>query len=126
MADSAAGHSAPTAGSTDSGQGTGSLSDAFVAAASGEISGQGSRRRIQAPEGSSRLSVRRSVHVASSRSKSVQSGMAHPSVPDVIEAPPGVRCKIGYAHQVLQAVTGHRGIRSVVQACGPHGQCKCS
>lgn len=90
MADSAAGHSAPTAGSTDSGQGTGSLSDAFVAAAWGEISGQGSIRRVQAPEGSSRLSVRISVRVASSRSKSVQSGTAHPSVPDVIEAPPGV------------------------------------
>jgi len=109
MTDSAAGHSAPTAGSTDSGQGTGSLSDAFVAATSEERSGQGSRRRVQAPEGASHLFVRRSARVASSRSRSVQGSAPRVSVPDVVEAPPGVKRKTGYAYQVLQPVTEGSG-----------------
>jgi hypothetical protein len=119
MADDTAGQSAPTASSTDSVQGSGSLSDAFVAAASGEKSHQGSKRRVQAPEGSAQLSIRRSARVASSRSKSAQGGTLHTSLPDVVEAPSVAKRKTGYVHQVLQSVTEESGLSS--RPVGPTG-----
>ena len=90
-----------------------------MAAASGEKSHQGSKHRVQAPEGSSQLSIRRSARVASSRSKSAQGGTLHTSIPDVIEAPPGVKHKTGYVHQVLQPVTEESGLSS--RPVGPTG-----
>src|ERR1700678_4046610 len=119
MADDTAGQSAPTASSTDSGQGSGSLSDVFVAAASGEKSHQGSKRRVQAPDGSSQLSIRRSARVASSRSKSAQGGTWHSSVQAVVEAPPGAKRRTGYIYPVLQPVTEESGQSS--RPVGPTG-----
>jgi hypothetical protein len=90
-----------------------------VAAASGEKSHQGSKHRVQAPEGSSQQSICRSVRVASSRSKSAQGGTLHTSIQDVIEAPTGVKCKAGYVYQVLQPVTEESGQSS--RPVGPMG-----
>jgi hypothetical protein len=62
-----------SASSTDSGQRTESLSDAYVAVAvSGRGFSRGSRQRVIAPKGSSHLLVRRSGRVAASRLGSVQ------------------------------------------------------
>jgi hypothetical protein len=83
--------SGATAASTDSGQGTESLSDAFVAITAGKEPGTGSKRRVQAPDGVSQLLVRRSGHIASSKSQSTLQGTSHTSVQPTVEAPPGVK-----------------------------------
>ena len=61
-----------TASSTESGQGSEPLSDAFVAATTETSSGRGSQRRVRAPAGSSQMEVHRSRRVALSRSGPVQ------------------------------------------------------
>ena len=57
--------------STDSGQGSAPLSDAFVAVAAVESTIRDSVARVEAPRSSDRLFVRRSTRVASSRAQSV-------------------------------------------------------
>jgi hypothetical protein len=83
-------------GSTDNGQGTDPLSDAFVAIP------RDLDQRVEAPEGSSHLSVRRSSRVASSRSRStLQTATSTTSVSNNIKVPPGTRRKPGYVYQLL-------------------------
>jgi hypothetical protein len=59
--------SGATVASTDSGQDTESLSDAFVAIMAGKELGTGSKRRVQALDGVSQLLVCRSGRIASSK-----------------------------------------------------------
>ena len=82
-----------TASSTDSAQGSEALSDPFVAVAAGKESGGGSHSRIEAPEGISKLHVRRSLRVASasSRARSVQPSVLDPSAQNIVETIPGVK-----------------------------------
>jgi hypothetical protein len=94
-----------TTSSLDSGQGSASLSDAFVAVPT-------ATGRVAAPEGVSRLSVRRSSRVASSRSRSLQAGTPNVAGPSntsapniqVVDALPGGKRRTGYAYQVLSSV----------------------
>ena len=105
----ARGRTGTTASSTDSGQGTEPLSDAFVAVATDNRSTRGPHQRVEAPEGSARLLVRRSSRVASSKSRSLQASASNTSVQDIIAAPPGVKRKPGYAYQMLPPVTEEPG-----------------
>jgi hypothetical protein len=61
-----------TNASTDSGQGTAPLSDAFITVTTGKRSKRGQSQLVEAPEGSARLSVRRSSRMASSKSQPSQ------------------------------------------------------
>jgi hypothetical protein len=90
-----------TADSSESGQGSGALSDPYVAVGVEEGMRKTKGQRVKAPEGSARLDVRRSTRVASSRAKSVQ---ASTSGPTLIKAPPGVRPSAGYQYEVLLPV----------------------
>jgi hypothetical protein len=88
--------SGTNAGSTDSGQGTDPLSDAFVAIS------RDLDQRVEAPEGSSHLSIQRSSRVASSRSRSMlQTATSTTSVSNNIKVSPGTRCRPGYVYQLL-------------------------
>jgi hypothetical protein len=90
--------------STDSGQGSEPLSDAFVATeatAAGGRSNRDSSRMVQAPESSDRFFVRRSSRVASSRSQSVQVRAPNAPVVEVVDALPGGKRRVGYAYEVL-------------------------
>ena len=78
--------SGTTMASTDTGQGSGPLSDPYIAVMANEGSrGEGSCR-VVVPEGSSQMSVCHSAHVASSRVRRIQ--LATPD-PTIIAAPPG-------------------------------------
>ena len=106
-----------TSSSTDSGQGSDPLSEAFVAVAVAVEGGSNSvsTQRVEAPVGSAQLHVRRSMHVASSRSRSTQASASGQPAANFIDAPPGVKRKIGYAYQVLQPVAEESN-QSVVPA----------
>ena len=99
-----------TNASTDSGQGTASLSDAFVAVTTGKISIRGPSQLVEAPEGSARLSVRRSSRVASSKSQSLQHSNSNSSAQDIVETLPGVKRKPGYVYQMLPPVFEEPGL----------------
>jgi hypothetical protein len=90
--------------STDSGLGSGSLSDAFVAV---EVtkSTVGSKRRVQAPAGSASLEVRRSSRVASRLTRTTASVTS-----DRVsgEASPGSAHATGYNFRILQPVAEER------------------
>ena len=92
--------------SSDSGQGTASLSDAFVAVPA-------EAGRVAAPEGASCLMVCRSSRVASSKSRSLQVGTSNPLIPSItpstvaptiVDTLPGGKRKTGYAYQILPPV----------------------
>ncbi|KAF8804842.1 hypothetical protein BYT27DRAFT_7105965 [Phlegmacium glaucopus] len=87
------------AGGTDSGQGSGPLSDAYVA----ELERRpdpGSGQRVQAPANVSRMEVRCSSRVAS-RPQSAQL----PTMPSsFVLAPPGARKAAGYVYEVLPSI----------------------
>jgi hypothetical protein len=87
-----------TVSSSDGGQNTASLSDAFVAVPA-------DAGHVVAPEGASHLSVRRSSRVASTRSRSIQPSSSNLSIPTIVDALPGGKRKAGYAYQVLAPVT---------------------
>ena len=108
--------SGTTAASTDSGQGSGPLSDPYVAIAVPGNSKRGTSRRIMAPEGSSQLSIRRSMRVASSRERSTQPAAPSRSEQTIVEAPPGKKRAVGYVYEVLPAVAEHS-----VGSGGPSG-----
>lgn len=97
---------AGTNASTDSGQGTAPLSDAFITVLAGKRSRRGQSQLVEAPEGSARLSVWRSSRMASSKSQPLQ---ANSSAQDIIEAPPGVKRKPGYIYQKLPPVSEEPG-----------------
>lgn len=81
-----------TASSTDSGQGTAPLSDAFVAVVADPTLGQGSHQRVAASIDSSQLLVtRRSTCVAAFRSRSTLTSASAPSVLVFVDAPPRVK-----------------------------------
>jgi hypothetical protein len=92
--------------SSDSGQGSAPLSDPFVATTVVGDSRIDSVSRVRAPEGAAQLLVRRSARVASSRSRSLQTG---PPVAEFVDAPPGGKRKIGYSYQVLPPVVEESG-----------------
>jgi hypothetical protein len=95
-----------TTSSTDSGQGSAPLSEPFVAVVTEGTSRRGSSRRVNAPDGSALLNVRRSSRVASSKSHSTPfASEIHPPGSVFITAPPGGKRKIGYAYQVLPPVS---------------------
>ena len=98
-----------TNASTDSGQGSAPLSDAFVAVPAGNRSRRSQSRLVEAPEGSARLSVRRSSRVASSKSQPSQTNSSNASTQDIIVAPPGVKRKPGYVYQMLPPVSEEPG-----------------
>jgi hypothetical protein len=95
-----------TTSSTDSGQSSEPLLDAFVATVVGGRSKHDSSKSkiVEAPESSDRLFIRRSARRASSRSHSVQASASNPSVLEVVDALPGGKRRVGYAYEVLQAV----------------------
>jgi hypothetical protein len=93
--------SGTTADSTDSGQGSEPLTDAYVAVEMEKDSRKGTSRRVKAPGGSAQLEIRRSARVASARSKSVQGPSPGPVL---VKAPPGMKPSAGYKYQLLQAV----------------------
>ena len=102
--------SGDTAASTDSGQGSGSLSNPFIVVPveqGGESLVQTSGSHVVAPVGSAHLHVRRSAQVASSRSQSLLANS--PPAMEFVAAPPGGRHKICYAYQVLQPVAEEAG-----------------
>lgn len=73
-----------------------------MAVVAGTARAQGSRRRLEAPTGSSHLLIRRSDRV---KSRSMQtSASQHLPAHDIVDAPPGVKRKLGYAYQVLVSV----------------------
>ncbi|KAF8811064.1 hypothetical protein BYT27DRAFT_7253194 [Phlegmacium glaucopus] len=88
----------PTDG-TDSGQGSGPLSDAFIAQRETHPLPGGSRR-IAAPSNISCLEVRRSLRVAS-RGQSVQTATLPTTF---IVAPPGTRPTVGYVYEFLPSI----------------------
>ena len=112
------GRTGSTTSSTDSAQGSGSLSDAFVVVKAGGGSVVGSTARVEAPEGSAQFHIRRSARVASSRSHSMQASASGPSVTGIVDALPGRKRKVGYAYQVLESVTEQAGpsLRIVIPA----------
>jgi hypothetical protein len=90
-----------TADSTQSGQGSEPLSDAYVTIRVEEGLRETMGQQVKAPEGSTRLDVRRSARMASATANSVQvstSGLT------LIKAPPGVRLSAGYQYEVLLSV----------------------
>lgn len=101
MSDAAAGRTVATTSSTDSGQGSGPLSDPFVAVEAGDVSTLGSVMRVEAPGGSSQLLVHRSSRVASSKSH-LPWATASVSVSDVVVAPAGGRRKPRIPEPVLE------------------------
>ena len=108
MSGNTAGGAGTTTSSTDSGQGSEPLSDAFVAVAAERVPSRDSSSRVAAPEGAAQFFVRRSLRVASSRSGSVQASASMPVI-EVVDAPPGGKRKIGYAYQVLEPVAEEVG-----------------
>jgi hypothetical protein len=92
MSGNTADRATTTTSSTDSGQGSEPLSDAFVAVAAGGASIQGSVRRVEAPRGSAQFLIRRSARVASVQANTVM---------EIVDAPPGGKRRIGYAYQIL-------------------------
>jgi hypothetical protein len=98
------GRTGTTTSSTDSGQGSEPLSDVFVAVAAENESIHNSSTRVEVPEGSTQLLVRRSKRVASSRSTSTLANASSSSLAEIVEAPPGVKHKLGYAYQILPPV----------------------
>lgn len=98
--------SGTTTSSTDSlsGQGSESLSDAFVAVPAGRNPRRGANQCVAAPQSSSHLNVRRSTRVVPSRARSTQPNSLSTSNQLFVEAPPGGRRAAGYAYQVLQNV----------------------
>ncbi|KAF8812633.1 hypothetical protein BYT27DRAFT_6403981 [Phlegmacium glaucopus] len=90
---------ASPADGTDSGRGSGPLSDAFIAEMEPHPL-SGGNRRIEAPSNISRLEVRRSSRVAS-RGQSVQPA----TIPTTfVAAPPGTRRTVGYVYEVLPSI----------------------
>jgi hypothetical protein len=120
MSGNTTGRTGTTTSSTDSGQGSGPFSDAFVAAAAEGVSIQGSVTRMEAPEGAAHLLVCRLTRVASSRSRSrqLEASASNPSVKDFVDALPGGKRKVGYAYQILDPVSEEAGpsVRPVVPA----------
>jgi hypothetical protein len=97
--------------STDSGQGSEPLSDAFVAVPAGKGSRIGPNQRVEAPEGSSQMFVRRSARVASSRSRSVRAdtSMSVPSGQVAVVAQSGGMLGTGQVYRVLHPVVEETG-----------------
>ena len=93
-----------TTSGTDSGSGSGSLSDAFVVVTVGKSTTASSRRRVQAPAGSSNLEVRRSSRVALSRARSSRATTLEASGQVLGDAPAGGERTTGFAPQVLHPV----------------------
>ena len=114
MSGNVASGTATATSSTNSGQGSEPLSDAFVAVEAGGEANRKAAKRVMAPEGSDRFFVRRSSRVASSRSQTAGASSSNP-VMEVVDAPPGGKRKTGYAYQVLQPVAEEAGppIRTV-------------
>ena len=108
-----------TNASTDSGQGSAPLSDAFVAVPAGNKSRRGQSQLVEAPKGSARLSVRRSSRVASSKSQPSQTNSSNASAQDIVVAPPGVKRKPGYVYQMLPPVSEEPG--SAATPAGSYG-----
>jgi hypothetical protein len=106
-------------GSTDSGQGSEPLSDAFVAVAAGGRARQDSLRVVEAPKSSDRFFIRRSARVASSRSHSVQASALNPSAVEIVDALPGGKHRVGYAYEVLETVGEAPG--PSIRPVGPAG-----
>jgi hypothetical protein len=79
-----------SASSIDSGQGSEPLSDAFVAVPVPRRSKKASSMRVEAPEGSSMMLVRRSTRVASAMAKSVMADTAGYPAPIIIRVPPAL------------------------------------
>ena len=93
-----------TTKSTDSGMGSASLSDPFVAIPVNETTTR-SRRRIKAPEGSSAMEVRRSNRVAAARSRSI----LQPVVEENLVIP-----ETSQAHELLGSMENMVGLRDTV------------
>ena len=96
-----------TTGSTDSNLGSAPLSDPFIAVA---VPDHDSVRRVEAPEGFSQLHVRRSIRVATHRSRSTT--LTPTSIPpgsEIVDAPPGGKRTKGYVHLVLPSVVEEDG-----------------
>ena len=118
MSGNTTGRAGTTTSSTDSGQGSESLSDAFVAVAAKGVATQGSASRVEAPKGSAQLLVRRSTRTASSRAASVQANAQNPPVV-LVDAPPGGKRKLGYAYQVLDPLP--EAVESSTRPLAPTG-----
>lgn len=104
------GDSAGTAtGSTDSGQGSGPLSDPFVAVMVDGGPHRDPVRRVEAPSGSAQLLVRRSTRVPSSRARSHHASTSIPPGVELVDALPGGKRRLGYVYQVLPAVAEEAG-----------------
>ena len=124
MSENVASGTGTTMSSTNSGQGSEPLSEAFVAVEAGGESNRKAAKRVWAPEGSDRFFVRRSSsRVATSRSRTAGASSSNPPVVEVVDVPPGGKRKAGYAYQVLQAVAEEAGppSRTVVEPVGNAG-----
>jgi hypothetical protein len=116
MSGNTEGRAGTTTSSTDSGQGSDPLSDAFIVVAAGGKSSQNPDRRVEAPVGSAQFHIRRSSRVASSRSRSMQASASLPPVMEIVDTLPGRKRKLGYAYEILQPTSEEAGpsVRSVV------------
>ena len=123
MSENVASGTGTTMSSTNSGQGSEPLSEAFVAVEAGGESNRKAAKRVWAPEGSDQFFICRSSCVASSRSRTAGASSSNPPVVEVVDVPPGGKRKAGYAYQVLQAVAEEAGppSRTVVEPVGNAG-----
>jgi len=87
--------------STNTGQGSGPLSNPYIAVMVNEGLRGGKDWQVVVPEGSSQMSVHCSACIASFRVRSIQ--LATPDL-TIVVAPPGKKQVVGYAYKVLQPV----------------------